>query len=115
MSIKFREAFERVSRRCGTIALAGAALLGFAHAAAAEEAASAWVRNEHAALRLIAAATATGNADTIQVGLQFELRPGWKTYWRSPGDAGFPPRGDWSRSSNVADVSVAWPAPERFE
>ena len=23
-------------------------------------------------------------------GLQFELQPGWKTYWRSPGDAGFP-------------------------
>jgi suppressor for copper-sensitivity B len=115
MRIKFREAFERVSRRCCALALAGAALLGLAHAAAAEEAASAWVRNEHAALRLIAAAIATGNADTVQVGLQFELRPGWKTYWRSPGDAGFPPRGDWSRSSNVADVSMAWPAPERFE
>ena len=30
------------------------------------------------------------------------LAPGWKTYWRSPGDAGIPPRFDWSGSKNVA-------------
>ena len=27
--------------------------------------------------------------------LQVELEPGWKTYWRSPGDAGIPPHFDW--------------------
>ena len=27
----------------------------------------------------------------IRLGLAFELRPGWKIYWRSPGDAGLPP------------------------
>ncbi len=24
--------------------------------------------------------------------LQIELQPGWKTYWRNPGDAGVPPQ-----------------------
>ncbi|MEX1148072.1 MAG: protein-disulfide reductase DsbD domain-containing protein, partial [Sphingomonadales bacterium] len=40
---------------------------------------------------------------------------GWKTYWIAPGEAGLPPSFDWSGSVNVADVSVDWPAPSRFD
>ena len=29
-----------------------------------------------------------------RLGLQFRLQPGWKIYWRSPGDAGLPPELD---------------------
>jgi DsbC/DsbD-like thiol-disulfide interchange protein len=43
------------------------------------------------------------------------LAPGWKTYWRSPGDAGIPPRFDWSGSQNLAAVRIHWPAPSVFE
>lgn len=44
--------------------------------------------------------------------LRIRLAPGWKTYWRSPGDAGIPPLFDWSGSRNVSSVRVHWPAPE---
>lgn len=47
-------------------------------------------------------------------GLHLQLAPGWKTYWRSPGDAGIPPAFDWSGSDNVASVRVHWPAPHVF-
>ena len=43
------------------------------------------------------------------------LAPGWKTYWRSPGDAGIPPSFDWSASRNVKSVRVHWPSPRVFE
>lgn len=43
------------------------------------------------------------------------MSPGYKTYWRSPGDFGVPPRFDWSGSVNVGGLDVRWPAPERFE
>lgn len=46
--------------------------------------------------------------------LEISLAPGYLTYWRSPGDAGFAPVLDWSASKNIADVSVSWPAPERL-
>ena len=46
--------------------------------------------------------------------MHIELDDGWKTYWRVPGDAGVPPDFDWTRSSNVKDVTVLWPAPIRF-
>lgn len=44
--------------------------------------------------------------------IEFRLQPGWKTYWRSPGDSGLPPVFDWSGSANLADVALHWPAPE---
>ena len=48
-------------------------------------------------------------------GLEIQLAPGWKTYWRNPGDAGIPPTFDWSRSENLREVTVLWPAPSRYD
>jgi suppressor for copper-sensitivity B len=76
---------------------------------------SAWNRNDHAGIRLVAAATAAGTAETLRLGLHFQLAPGWKIYWRSPGDAGLPPRIDWTGSTNLAAAELRWPAPVRFE
>jgi DsbC/DsbD-like thiol-disulfide interchange protein len=55
--------------------------------------------------------TASGS---YMAALQFTLAKGWKTYWRSPGDAGIPPRFDWSESENVGDVAILWPTPIVF-
>ena len=44
--------------------------------------------------------------------LRLTLAPGWKTYWRAPGDAGIPPHFDWSRARNLEAVSIAWPTPQ---
>lgn len=43
--------------------------------------------------------------------LRITLAPGWKTYWRSPGDAGLPPAFDWSASRNLAGMRLHWPSP----
>ena len=87
-------------------------------AAAADDevpvAASAWAVNDQGRLRLLSASTAVGDSGTVQLGLEFHLRPGWKIYWRSPGDAGFPPSVDWKGSDNLAEAIVSWPAPHRF-
>lgn len=47
--------------------------------------------------------------------LRVRLAPGWKTYWRAPGDAGIPPQFDWSASRNLKSVSVNWPTPKVFD
>ncbi|MCW1840933.1 protein-disulfide reductase DsbD domain-containing protein [Prosthecomicrobium hirschii] len=49
-----------------------------------------------------------------QMGLEIALLPGWKTYWRSPGDAGIPPTIETGGSQNIAGVEIGFPAPERF-
>ncbi|TCO71150.1 protein-disulfide reductase DsbD domain-containing protein [Rhodovulum euryhalinum] len=51
---------------------------------------------------------------TYMAGLHLHLAPGWKTYWRAPGDAGIPPRFDWAGSGNMAAVRVHWPTPKVF-
>ncbi|MEK9722079.1 MAG: protein-disulfide reductase DsbD domain-containing protein, partial [Rhodospirillaceae bacterium] len=84
-------------------------------AAAADSAASAWVETEQTRVRLVAAQHALSDSREVSLGLQFELLPHWKIYWRSPGDAGFPPHVDWAGSRNLAAADLRWPAPERFE
>lgn len=47
--------------------------------------------------------------------LSLTLAPGWKTYWRSPGEAGIPPMLDFEGSTNVQAVRLHWPSPAVFE
>ncbi|WP_368186255.1 protein-disulfide reductase DsbD domain-containing protein [Aestuariibius sp. HNIBRBA575] len=47
-------------------------------------------------------------------GLRVRLSPGWKTYWRSPGDAGIPPHFTWEGSQNISSVVFHWPVPDVF-
>lgn len=51
---------------------------------------------------------------TRMAALRLTLAPGWKTYWRAPGDAGIPPSFDWSGSDNLRGVSYHWPSPTIF-
>lgn len=69
---------------------------------------------DQTSLRLITAVEGAGDLAAIPAGLEITLAPGWKTYWRSPGDAGYPVTIDWSGSTNLAGARLAWPAPERF-
>ena len=93
-----------------------AAILGLflTPAAVAGSPQSDWHETEQTRARLVAAVTGTGNAETIRLGLEFHMKPGWKIYWRSPGDAGIPPQPRWDESKNLRDVSIKWPVPERF-
>ena len=80
----------------------------------AAAAASDWTGIDESRVRVLSAGDAVGSAESLSLGLQVGLEEGWKTYWRSPGDAGFPLELDWSDSANVASVEVLWPVPHRF-
>jgi len=79
-------------------------------AAAADS--SRWDGDARSAIRLIAGTVPPGTA-TIRAGIEIRLKPGWHTYWRYPGDAGIPPRFDFTGSQNVKSVEVRFPAPKR--
>ena len=82
-------------------------------AAPASAAVGEWVDGGKARIRLIAAGVDA--AGRLQAGIEIVLDPGWKTYWRSPGDAGIAPAMDFSSSHNVGPVDVAFPVPERHD
>lgn len=54
------------------------------------------------------------DARTVSAGLSLELGEGWKTYWRSPGEVGLPPKIAWNGSANLDAAEFQWPAPTRF-
>lgn len=65
-------------------------------------------------IRLLAGRTAVGEHNPVPLGLHFLLEKGWKIYWRTAGDAGFPPTLSWEGSENLAAVAIHWPVPTRF-
>jgi DsbC/DsbD-like thiol-disulfide interchange protein len=74
--------------------------------------ASPWQRDGHSAVRLIAGSR---SGAVLLGGIAIQLQPGWKTYWRTPGDSGVPPRIDFSKSENIEAVTILWPAPLKFD
>ncbi len=93
-------------------ALASALLAVLPATQARAQDASAWQRDAHSAVRLLAGSRSGG---VLLGGIAIQLEPGWKTYWRNPGDSGVPPRFDFSKSDNVEAVTVLWPAPMKFD
>ena len=93
-----------ISAACGIAVVLGAP------ARAAD--ASAWGEDTRSAVRLIAGAGKDSAA--LRAGVEIKLQPGWKTYWRYPGDSGVPPHFDFSSSDNVKTVKVLYPAPHAF-
>ena len=76
---------------------------------------SAWDGDARAGVRVVAGGTKFEDGRTVlRAGVEVRLAPGWKTYWRYPGDSGVPPHFDFVKSENVKSVQVSWPAPERM-
>ncbi|SFS63897.1 Thiol-disulfide interchange protein, contains DsbC and DsbD domains [Sulfitobacter marinus] len=46
--------------------------------------------------------------------IRMTMTPGWKTYWRAPGDMGIPPHFDWTGSQNLSAIALEWPTPTVF-
>jgi DsbC/DsbD-like thiol-disulfide interchange protein len=94
------------------IALASLALL-MTLAGPAAAGIGAWATGEKARVRLVSAAIDANGR--LEGGIEIELAPGWKTYWRTPGAAGIAPQVDFSASTNVKDVVVSYPIPHRYD
>jgi DsbC/DsbD-like thiol-disulfide interchange protein len=95
----------------GAIGICAASLIAASNAAAAD--ASRWDGDARSAVRLIAGSSPP-DGGPIRAGVEIRLKSGWHTYWRYPGDAGVPPRFDFSQSQNLKSVEVRWPAPQRI-
>ena len=103
--------FNRLRRTAapGAIGICALSLIAAASASAANDV-SPWDGDARSAVRLIAGSAGTGKV--VRAGVEIRLKSGWHTYWRYPGDAGVPPRFDFTGSQNVKAVDVLWPAPQ---
>jgi suppressor for copper-sensitivity B len=103
-----------LTRKCASGVTLLAALL-WTCIAHAESGVGNVVETEQSAARLVTAVNGAGDLNVLPAGLDITLKSGWKTYWRSPGDAGFPPELKFDGSQNVASAALQYPTPHRFE
>ena len=91
--------------------------LALAHAQAQQPPDTDWVRvdaHPEAAVQLALTGQRTEEGAYLAF-LAIQLDDPWKTYWRSPGEAGLAPVADWSGSRNLGSVEWFWPRPHRYE
>lgn len=69
-----------------------------------------WASSEYLQARFVSAVNGVKEAGDFKAALHVDLAEGWHTYWREPGDAGLPPRFEWSGSENIKSVTLHWPS-----
>jgi DsbC/DsbD-like thiol-disulfide interchange protein len=90
------------------------AAFGCATGLPAAASSSIWYNTEGGKVRLVTSGK-PDEAGRIYGVLDIALKPGWKTYWRDPGDAGVPPQIAVSASTNIANATFSFPPPQRHD
>ena len=70
------------------------------------------VSTENVTARLLAEHNPAVPGQPAELLLSLEIRPGWHTYWRNPGDSGEAPGIDWTLPPGVNAGPLQFPAPE---
>lgn len=83
-------------------------LADMAHASSSD-----WFETDGARVRLVTAGLPDAQGKLRGV-LDIDLAPGWKTYWRDPGDSGVPPSVEVTAPSGVV-AELDFPVPGRHE
>ena len=98
------------------VVLAGAVVASLAVSAPVAAVESSWQQAYKVRSRVVAGGRSASDAKTRLAFVEIELEPGWKTYWRHPGDGGgIPPEFRWDGSKNLASANVLYPAPQRLK
>ena len=72
------------------------------------------VSTERVTASLVAEHSWVAPGDAVHLALVLDIRPGWHTYWRNPGDSGEAPRIQWTLPPGVTAGPIEWPVPERI-
>jgi thiol:disulfide interchange protein len=73
------------------------------------------VATDNVKARLVSETSAIGPGQSIWVALEFNIRDGWHTYWRNPGDSGQATSMAWSLPPGFTAGAMVWTTPHRFE
>ncbi len=64
-------------------------------------------------IRLVTEITSIQPGAPFWIGLHQDIKPGWHTYWKNPGDSGLPTEIDWELSEGTTVSDIVWPYPHR--
>ena len=64
---------------------------------------------------LVSEVSSVAAGQSFWVALEFNIRDGWHTYWRNPGDSGQATSIKWQLPPGFTAGDIVWPTPHRFE
>lgn len=70
------------------------------------------VTSSHVTAELVADVSSVAPGQPFTAALRLQTAPHWHVYWRNPGDAGTPPRIDWTLPAGWKVGPIQWPPPE---
>ena len=73
------------------------------------------VATQNVKARLVSESGAIGPGQSIWVALDLDIRDGWHTYWRNPGDSGQATTLAWTLPAGFTAGDILWTTPHRFE
>jgi thiol:disulfide interchange protein DsbD len=73
------------------------------------------VATDNVKARLVSEVAAVGPGQSFWVALELDIRDGWHTYWRNPGDSGEPTKLAWQLPPGFTAGGIVWTTPHRFE
>ncbi|MDP9088414.1 MAG: thioredoxin family protein [Pseudomonadota bacterium] len=73
------------------------------------------VATENVTARLVSEVNAVGPGQVFWVALELDIRDGWHTYWRNPGDSGQATSLKWVLPPGFTAGDIVWTTPHRFE
>jgi thiol:disulfide interchange protein len=73
------------------------------------------VATDNVKARLISEVESVGPGQVFWVALELNIRDGWHTYWRNPGDSGEPTKLAWQLPPGFTAGDIVWTTPHRFE
>lgn len=71
------------------------------------------VTTDNVTARIISEHRLLQAGQSFSVALQLDIRDGWHTYWRNPGDSGQATGIKWNLPEGVTASEIQWPYPER--
>jgi thiol:disulfide interchange protein DsbD len=71
-------------------------------------------QNKQARVKLISAYRKINVTQPFLVAVRFKLTKGWHTYWKNPGDSGFPVKFKWKLPAGFQAQALEWPVPMVF-
>src|SRR5271170_6474778 len=73
------------------------------------------VATDNVKARLVSEVSAIAPGQSFWVALNLDIRDGWHTYWRNPGDSGQATAIKWQLPPGFAAGDIVWTTPHRFE
>jgi thiol:disulfide interchange protein/DsbC/DsbD-like thiol-disulfide interchange protein len=72
------------------------------------------VATDNVRARLLSEQDSIAPGESIWVALELDIRDGWHTYWRNPGDSGQATQIAWSLPQGLSAGDIQWTTPHRF-